>query len=172
MNQSVLNYANRDYFNNLIMGSVHQMAAYLPKEVDIALPDESGEQDYISVPMTVDSTMREQFVRDYVSELDLFGDNLLGKPLSEVFEGCVKTEDEAVLENVPEMNERIKGICELIWNRAFHEIMYEKYPAITSAAQLNFTEQLYTRAYDEYYNDRSNNGYTQADEDRLCDGER
>ena len=167
MNQSVLNHANRDYFNQLIMTSIQKMITFLPSEVDIALPDESGETDYVSMPMRVPKEMRQQFVRDYVCELDLFGDNLLGTPLTTVFEGCVKKEDEAVLEHASVLDEQVKNVCATVWNRAFMEIMYEKYPAITSAAQLNFTEQLYERAYDEYYNNRDENNYTQADKDRM-----
>ena len=167
--QNVLTPANRDYFNQLIAESAKAMASYLPVDVDIALPDESGEQDYILRPMLVTQSMKEEFIRDYVDELDLFGNDLIGTPLTTVFEGCVKEEEESILEHTKELDERVKAVCSLIWARAFNEIMYEKYPDISSAAQLNFTEQLYEKAYEEYYNDRNADGYTAADRDRLCD---
>lgn len=167
MNQSALNIANRDYFNKLITNSIKTMATYLPSEVDVALPDESGERDYVSRPMFVDNAMKTQYVKDYVDELSLFGDELIGRPLTEVFEGCVSQKENDMLTAIRDFNERAKSICTLIWMRVFTEIMYEKYPEIASAAQLNFIEQLYDRAYNEYYYDRDNDGYTGMDKDHL-----
>ena len=91
--------------------------------------------------------------------------------LEQIIKECVKEEEESILEHAKELDERVKTVCSLIWARAFNEIMYEKYPDISSAAQLNFTEQLYEKAYEEYYNDRNADGYTAADRDRLCEDE-
>lgn len=169
--QAVLNTANRDYFNSLIEKSRRALADSLPHDVTVNIVDESEETDYIPVEIDVLPAQRQEFVRLYVDELDSFGNDLLGRPLSEVFEGCVSEEQEATLQQKAKFDAACQNICARIWQVAYTLILEQRFAEVYQAAQVRFTDYLYNRAYESYYEKRDERGYTAADYQFLADSQ-
>lgn len=167
MGQTVLNPTNRDYFNKLILKSADKFADSLPHDITINLVDESEREDYIPVEINVPPDVRRDFVRLYMDEFDTFGDDLLGQPLNKVFSGLLSEKQEQELSRQPDFNKDCARICERIWEVAYTLIMEQKYAQAYRAAQLRFTDHLYDRAYETYYEKRDARGYTQADYKNL-----
>lgn len=169
--QAVLNAANRDYFNSLIEKSRQALADSLPHDVTVNIVDESEETDYIPVEIDVLPAQRQEFVRLYVDELDSFGNDLLGRPLSEVFEGCISEEQEAALQQKAKFDAACQNICARIWQVAYTLILEQRFAEVYQAAQVRFTDYLYNRAYESYYEKRDERGYTAADYQFFADSQ-
>lgn len=163
----VLNPVIVPVFNHLIEESRKKLAGELPAEVQIPLAsDREGLPDPV-VTMEVSDEERMDYIRQYVDELDLFGDDLYGHPVDAVFKACVTKEESAALAGTKEMTPDIRQICESIWNRAYGMIMDQVKDDICMDAQCRFQEDLYGRAYREYYEKRDSSGCTQADRDYM-----
>lgn len=166
--QAVLNAANKEYFNLLILHSARQFAEYLPHDVTVNIEGD-GDKDYIPVEMSVSPAQRMEFVASYVDALDTFGNDLIGRPLSEVFSGCISREQEEALERQSDFNQTCHNICDRIWEVAYTLIVEQKFAESYQAAQMRFVDNLYAQAYEAYYEKRDERGYTDADYDRMAD---
>lgn len=163
----VLNPVIIPVFNRLIEESRKKLAGELPAEVCIPLAsDRDGLPDPV-VTMEVSDEERMDYIRRYVDELDLFGDDLYGHPVDAVFKACVTKEDSAVLAEAEGITPDVQRACENIWDRAYGMIMDQAKDDICMDAQCRFVEDLYGRAYREYYEERDKNGCTQADRDYM-----
>lgn len=169
MGQAALNAANKDYFNILISRSAKEFAEFLPHNITVNIEGEEDGADYVPVEMSVSPAQRMEFVKIYVDALDTFGNDLIGRPLSEVFAGCVSREQEKALEQEPDFTQTCRDICDRIWAVAYTLIVEQKFAESYQAAQLRFIDNLYQRAYEAYYERRDDKGYTAADYDRIRD---
>lgn len=112
MDMTVLNAKNRDYFNYLIDGSRQRFADTLPSRVTA---------DGAAIP--VSASERYAYVQTYVDELDLFGNDLLGYPLREVFTPCITEQQIQILAGSQDLTPETTAVYRDIWEAAYRLTM-------------------------------------------------
>ena len=148
---AVLNPINRPVFNQMILMSQQEVVQLLPSSVEVLLPDEYNPEQEVSVPMDVDEETRMDYVRTYVEELDLFGEDLYNHPIDKIFAPCVTEQEKQVLESHNRMDEEVQRTYQSIWQKAFGLTMSVIKEEIMEDAKTHFTHDLRDRAYESYY---------------------
>ena len=128
---NVLNYQNRLILNNYIKESRALLLSELPDAVSLS-PKTTA---------TVSLSEKNDYIETYVDELDEFGVDLIGKPISEIFGGCVTPEEEKILAENSSVTEDVAKTLADIWNKAYALEMKDNLPDILYDADEFFREK-------------------------------
>ena len=127
MDMTVLNTRNRNYLNYLIDLSRHRFADTLPSRITV------GE-----AVVQISPSERYNYVQTYVDELDLFGDDLIGRPLQEVFAPCVTEAQLQALAGCQDLTAETLPVYRDIWEAAYRLTMQ----AVEKDVRYDFTQNI------------------------------